>query len=249
MGEALEGPARRRRARHQVRHGHARRQRRRTTARAARAATSAGGRGQPAPPAAPTTSTSTSSTSPTRPDADRGDALGAHRPGARGQGGYLGCSNFAGWQVADADGPRGAPGLERFVCVQNRYSLLDRAIEDEVARPASTTAWASCRSSRSPPACSPASTAAARRRPTAPAPLSTPDTGSRTPTGTGWRPRSVRRGGRSSPPRRDRRPRRPARCRSVIAGATRRPGPSATRSPWLWVPTDDDLDELDGLTT
>ena len=39
---------------------------------------------------------------------------------------YLGCSNFAGWQVADADWTARSAGLERFVSVQNRYSLLDR---------------------------------------------------------------------------------------------------------------------------
>lgn len=46
--------------------------------------------------------------------------------------GYVGCSNFAGWQIADADWTARTAGLERFVSVQNRYSLLDRAIEDEV---------------------------------------------------------------------------------------------------------------------
>ncbi|WP_348536705.1 aldo/keto reductase [Nocardioides sp. W7] len=46
--------------------------------------------------------------------------------------GYLGCSNFAGWQVADADWTARSGGLERFVSVQNRYSLLDRSIEAEV---------------------------------------------------------------------------------------------------------------------
>jgi aryl-alcohol dehydrogenase-like predicted oxidoreductase len=45
---------------------------------------------------------------------------------------YLGCSNFLGWQVADADWTARTAGLERFVSVQNRYSLLDRAVEDEV---------------------------------------------------------------------------------------------------------------------
>lgn len=45
---------------------------------------------------------------------------------------YVGCSNFDGWQVADADWTSRTSGLERFVSVQNRYSLLDRAIEDEV---------------------------------------------------------------------------------------------------------------------
>ena len=46
--------------------------------------------------------------------------------------GYIGCSNFAGWQVADADWTARSAGLERFVSVQNRYSLLDRSPEGEV---------------------------------------------------------------------------------------------------------------------
>ena len=45
---------------------------------------------------------------------------------------YIGCSNFAAWQVADADWTARSAGLERFVSVQNRYSLLDRSLEDEV---------------------------------------------------------------------------------------------------------------------
>jgi aryl-alcohol dehydrogenase-like predicted oxidoreductase len=45
---------------------------------------------------------------------------------------YLGCSNFAAWQLADADWTARTGGLQRFVSVQNRYSLLDRSIEDEV---------------------------------------------------------------------------------------------------------------------
>jgi aryl-alcohol dehydrogenase-like predicted oxidoreductase len=45
---------------------------------------------------------------------------------------YVGCSNVAGWQVAHADWTARTAGLERFVSVQNRYSLLDRSIEDEV---------------------------------------------------------------------------------------------------------------------
>jgi len=46
--------------------------------------------------------------------------------------GYLGCSNVAGWQVADADWTARTAGLERFVSVQNRYSLLHREPEGEV---------------------------------------------------------------------------------------------------------------------
>jgi aryl-alcohol dehydrogenase-like predicted oxidoreductase len=46
--------------------------------------------------------------------------------------GYLGCSNVDAWQVADADWTARTARLERFVSVQNRYSLLDRTVEDEV---------------------------------------------------------------------------------------------------------------------
>jgi len=46
--------------------------------------------------------------------------------------GYLGCSNFAGWQIADADWTARTAGLERFVSAQNGYSLLDREVEEEV---------------------------------------------------------------------------------------------------------------------
>ncbi|MBO0843907.1 MAG: aldo/keto reductase [Nocardioides sp.] len=45
---------------------------------------------------------------------------------------YLGCSNFAGWQVADSEWIARTSGFEHFVSVQNRYSLLDRRIEAEV---------------------------------------------------------------------------------------------------------------------
>jgi aryl-alcohol dehydrogenase-like predicted oxidoreductase len=45
---------------------------------------------------------------------------------------YIGCSNVAGWQVADWDWTARTSGLERFVSVQNRYSLLDRSLEAEV---------------------------------------------------------------------------------------------------------------------
>jgi aryl-alcohol dehydrogenase-like predicted oxidoreductase len=45
---------------------------------------------------------------------------------------YLGVSNVGGWQVADADWTARTGGFERFVSVQNRYSLLDRTVEEEV---------------------------------------------------------------------------------------------------------------------
>jgi aryl-alcohol dehydrogenase-like predicted oxidoreductase len=43
---------------------------------------------------------------------------------------YLGNSNFAGWQIADADWT--AAGSSRFVSAQNQYSLLERKVEHEV---------------------------------------------------------------------------------------------------------------------
>lgn len=45
---------------------------------------------------------------------------------------YLGCSNFAGWQIADAAWIARSAGLEAFVSVQNQYSLLTRDIAEEV---------------------------------------------------------------------------------------------------------------------
>ncbi|WP_406833239.1 aldo/keto reductase [Pedococcus sp. KACC 23699] len=46
---------------------------------------------------------------------------------------YIGCSNFDGWQVADASWTSATAGLASFVSVQNEYSLLDRTVEHEVA--------------------------------------------------------------------------------------------------------------------
>jgi len=45
---------------------------------------------------------------------------------------YVGCSNFDGWQVADASWTSATAGLASFVSVQNEYSLLDRGVEVEV---------------------------------------------------------------------------------------------------------------------
>jgi aryl-alcohol dehydrogenase-like predicted oxidoreductase len=45
---------------------------------------------------------------------------------------YLGHSNFAGWQIADAAWTARTAGQTPFVSAQNEYSLLDRAVEGEV---------------------------------------------------------------------------------------------------------------------
>jgi len=44
----------------------------------------------------------------------------------------IGSSNLTGWQVVDADWTARTGGFERFVSAQNKYSLLDREIEDEL---------------------------------------------------------------------------------------------------------------------
>jgi aryl-alcohol dehydrogenase-like predicted oxidoreductase len=45
---------------------------------------------------------------------------------------YIGSSNLAGWQVADAEGLSKFHGLEKFVSCQNEYSLLVRGVEKEL---------------------------------------------------------------------------------------------------------------------
>ncbi|HST66668.1 MAG TPA: aldo/keto reductase [Mycobacteriales bacterium] len=45
---------------------------------------------------------------------------------------YIGSSNFAGWQVAQADHVAAELNGERFVSAQNEYSLLDRRAEAEL---------------------------------------------------------------------------------------------------------------------
>ncbi|MBE3008191.1 aldo/keto reductase [Microbispora sp. NEAU-D428] len=45
---------------------------------------------------------------------------------------YVGSSNFASWQVTDAEWIARTGGFERFVSAQNEYSLLDRRVEKEL---------------------------------------------------------------------------------------------------------------------
>ena len=45
---------------------------------------------------------------------------------------YIGCSNFPAWQLSDALWASDRHGLARFDCVQPRYNLLFRMIEDEL---------------------------------------------------------------------------------------------------------------------
>jgi aryl-alcohol dehydrogenase-like predicted oxidoreductase len=45
---------------------------------------------------------------------------------------YIGNSNYAGWQIADADWTARTAHYARFVSAQNNYSLLERAVAHEV---------------------------------------------------------------------------------------------------------------------
>jgi aryl-alcohol dehydrogenase-like predicted oxidoreductase len=46
---------------------------------------------------------------------------------------YVGNSNYAGWQIADAEWTARTEHLNRFVSAQNNYSLLERNVEHEVS--------------------------------------------------------------------------------------------------------------------
>ncbi len=46
---------------------------------------------------------------------------------------YIGCSNFAAWQLCEALWTSRVNNLESFVVVQTRYNLIDRRIEPELA--------------------------------------------------------------------------------------------------------------------
>lgn len=45
---------------------------------------------------------------------------------------YIGCSNLAAWEVADAAAVADAIGAEHFITAQNEYSLYNRAAENEL---------------------------------------------------------------------------------------------------------------------
>ena len=45
---------------------------------------------------------------------------------------YVGSSNFAGWQIADADWVARTEHVNRFISAQNHYNLLEREVEAEV---------------------------------------------------------------------------------------------------------------------
>ena len=67
---------------------------------------------------------------PSTPIADTLEAL--DRLVDQGKVRFVGCSNFSGAQIAEARAVAEAHGRRAFVTAQNPYSLLDRAVEDDV---------------------------------------------------------------------------------------------------------------------
>jgi aryl-alcohol dehydrogenase-like predicted oxidoreductase len=94
---------------------------------------------------------------------------------------HIGNSNFNGKQIDAADAAAKKLGITRFICAQDELSLIKRHSRRSVFRRCRKTRLRWCRISRSPAACSPASTAAAPR--CRPVPGSPPRTGSRTCSG------------------------------------------------------------------
>ena len=190
---------------------------------------------------------------PRRRHADRGDALGAHRPRPRGEG-----------PLRRLLEPRRLAGRRRGLDGAHARARAVRLGPEPLlpARPAaSRTSWcrrarrsgsACCRTSRWPTGCSPASTSAARPRRRAPARQSTPAgrSGWRPPTGTGsrpWRrtPRSatstlldVAIAGLAAQPA----------VGSVICGVTSGDQVRANAAALRWQPSAADLAELDVVT-
>jgi aryl-alcohol dehydrogenase-like predicted oxidoreductase len=61
------------------------------------------------------------------------ETLGAlHELVTEGKVRYVGSSNFAAWQLTDADWVARSSGFERFISAQNKYSLYDRSAEAEL---------------------------------------------------------------------------------------------------------------------
>ncbi len=75
----------------------------------------------------------------------------------------IGCSNFSAKQVDEAQDTTARHKLTAFVTNQDEYSLLVRDIENELDPAMEKHGLRSCPTSRSPAACSPASTSAASR--------------------------------------------------------------------------------------
>ena len=162
---------------------------------------------------------------------------------------YIGCSNFTGWQVAHAEWTARSRGFEHFVSAQNEYSLLERSVERDLVPAleeyamgllpyfplASGLLTGKYRRGQEPPA---GSRLAGRPEALDDAAFDVVEALEKYADQRGISLLDVAIGGLAS---------QPTVC-SVIAGATTRAQVEANVAAGAWVPSADDLDELDRLT-
>jgi aryl-alcohol dehydrogenase-like predicted oxidoreductase len=165
---------------------------------------------------------------------------------------YAGSSNFAGWQIADADWVAMTGHRERFISAQNHYSWLERGIEADVipacvahgvgmlpffplANGLLTGKW---RRGEEPPAGSRLAQPRARAAAT-PRVFDVVEALERFASERGISILDVAVGGLVAKPA----------VASVIAGATRPEQVTANAAAGAWVPTAAELEELDRLTS
>jgi aryl-alcohol dehydrogenase-like predicted oxidoreductase len=162
---------------------------------------------------------------------------------------YVGCSNFTGWQVAHAEWTARTRGLEHFICAQNEYSLLERSVERDLVPAlqeygmgllpyfplASGLLTGKYRRGQVPPS---GSRLAGRPEALDDAAFDVVEALDKYADQRGISLLDVAIGGLAA---------QPTVC-SVIAGATSRGQVQANVAAGAWVPTADDLDELDRLT-
>nr|WP_208818034.1 aldo/keto reductase [Micromonospora terminaliae] len=164
---------------------------------------------------------------------------------------YLGNSNFAGWQIADADWTASSQGRTRFISAQNHYSLLERSVEAEVIPAcerfglgmlpffplANGLLTGKYKRNENPPAGSRLSGGGRYAERLAAADWDTIEAISEFAAQRGLSMLQVAIGGLAA---------RPA-VTSVIAGATTPEQVSANAEAGTWQPTDEDLDALDAI--
>jgi len=162
---------------------------------------------------------------------------------------YIGCSNLTGWQVADAEWTARTRGLEHFASAQNEYNLLDRSVERDLVPAlqkygigllpyyplASGLLTGKYRRGEEPPA---RSRLAGRPDQLTDAAFDVVERLEKYADQRGISPLDVAIGGLAA---------QPTVC-SVIAGATSRVQVEANVAAGAWVPSNEDLEELDRLT-
>jgi aryl-alcohol dehydrogenase-like predicted oxidoreductase len=164
---------------------------------------------------------------------------------------YLGCSNYAGWQIADAAWTAKSRGFNPFISAQNQYSLLNRDVERDLVPAcerfglgllpffplASGLLTGKYRRGESPPSGTRLD-GDRQRRLLQDAPWDTIEALEDFADKHGRSLLDIAIGGLAGQPA----------VASVIAGATSAEQVRANATAGLWEPTDDDLTELDEIT-